>query len=228
VRTAVHALVLDWQRNWAVTPAAVSVDELARAQAQAAAWQLATADDGRALAGMDRAAMARLGGALAAVPTRVAADFNVALAVGAEALAALLSSLVGAASVLVEQDQAPAEVFTDRYGWICMEISVGDVRFHLLLDPVTCNRLDPQRRIAAPLESRTAALAGTAVALTATLELGSVDISLVSSLRPGDILGTGIPLSAPVALGAAGSPPLLTGRLTAIGQAKAITAEHIH
>jgi hypothetical protein len=229
VRTALEPLLQDWQRNWAVAPGAVVVNDLSHASLQAAAYQLATSAAGASVvAGLDRAAIARLGGALAGAPTRVAADFNAALGVGEDALAALLSALLGAAATPVEQAEAPVEVMSDRYGWVCTEVRVGEIGFCLLLDPRLCDRLAPMPSKGEPLHRRTSALAQSTVAITASLELGTVDVSLVSSLRPGDILRTGIALTAPVTLGVAEGPAVFTGRLTALDQHKAIKAEKIH
>jgi hypothetical protein len=229
VRAVIERLLQDWQRDWAIVPGPVVVNDRPRADLQAPAWQLAEgAGGGRAMAGLDRAAIARLGAALAGAPTRVAADFNAALAVGLDAVAALLSTLVGAAETLVERPEAPAEVMSDRYGWICMEVCVGDIGFCLIVDPVLCNRIAPVPFKSAPLQRRTVALEQTTFGLTATLELGDLDVTLVSSLRPGDILRTGIALTAPVTLSVAGGPAVFTGRLAALDQHKAVTAEKIH
>lgn len=229
VRTAIEPLLQNWQRDWAVAPGPLAVSDRPRADLHAPAWQLAEgAGGGHVLAGLDRAGIARLGGALAGAPTRVAADFNAALAVGLDAVAALLSTLVGTPATLVEHAEPPAEVMSDRYGWICMEVRVGDIAFCLIVDPVLCDRIAPVPSRRATLQRRATALEATTVQLTATLELGALDVTMVSSLRPGDILRTGIALTAPVTLSVSDGPVVFTGRLAALDQHKAVTAEKIH
>lgn len=233
IRAVLQICVQAWLQEWAVDSARgaveAEVEELPRERIQATSWQLVNAPDGSCvLAGLDATAIARLGGVLAAAPVRLAADFRTALAVGRDAVEALLRAMVADSGEMSETEEIPAAVRSDRHGWTCFEVCLGDIAFMLLIDPILCDRLHPRPSRLATLERRTTALAQTDIGLCATLELGSVDISLVSSLRPGDILGTNVALSAPLTLGAIGGHAVLAGRLTALDRHKAILVDQLH
>lgn len=230
IGTVLQERVQAWLREWAVEPVPeADVQDLSREDIDAPCWQMGNAPDGACvLAGLDPASIARLGGVLAGAPTRLAGDSRTALAVGHDAVEALFRALVSDVGKLVETPELPIAVLSERHGWTCFQVCFGDIGFALLFDPTLCDHLDPRRSSAAMLEQRSAALSETSVMLNATLELGSVDISLVSSLRPGDILRTDVALSAPLKLGVAGGETVSAGRLMVLDQHKAISVDQLH
>lgn len=229
IGAVLQARLQSWLREWAVDPVAAEVQHLSRQDIQAPCWQVADAPDGACvLAGLDPASIARLGGVLAGAPARLAGDFRTALAVGRDAVEALIGALLTDAGEVTEASEMPTAALSERHGWGCFQVCFGETRFALLIDPTLCDRLDPRHSTAALLERRSAALSQTDITLSATLELGSVDISLVSSLRPGDILGTDVLLSAPLTLGVDGGQSVISGRLVALDQNKAISVDHLH
>jgi hypothetical protein len=226
LRLQVETRVQHWLDTWALVPGTAAVVQQAAELPAGAGWQCATgADGGQVLAALQRTSLAQLGGLLADAPIRAAADFEHALGVGTLAVQALLGSLLGDTPALQACDAAPSDALSDRHGWVGMDVRWAAQAFVLLLDPVLCDRLDPPARAPAALHRRTAALAPSAVTLDARLELGHVDVSLISALRPGDVLRTGTPLDTPVVLAAGNGPTVASGRLTIVDQRMAITVE---
>ncbi|PWB29833.1 hypothetical protein DCO49_00240 [Stenotrophomonas sp. SPM] len=226
LRLKVERLVQEWLEAWAISPGTVAVVPLVADAPRDAGWQCAMgAAGGQVLAGLQRASLAQLGGLLAGAPLQAAADFNHALAVGTAAGQALLGSLLGGAPAHHPCDEAPRGAWSERHGWVGVEVRWAGLTFEILLDPVLCDRLDPPDHAPVALQSRRAALAHSTVALDARLELGHVDVSLISALRPGDVLRTGIPLDSPVALAAGKGAAVASGRLTIVDQRMAITID---
>lgn len=232
-RRAISAVLQDrlqaWLRDWSVNPVAAQIEDLPREHIQATCWQTAIAPQGACvMAGLDAACIGRLGSMLAAAPARLAGDVKRAQAVGRDAVQALAGSIVTDVGAVTETRNMPAAALSERHGWCSFEVSLGDIRFALLVDPKACEQLDPIPSSVPVLEPRSKALKQTDITLNATLALGSVDISLVSALRPGDILGTDIALSTPLTLGVAGGGVVLAGRLVVLDQHKAISVDLIH
>ncbi len=225
LRAAVAARLQVWLQQWALAPEGLSV-QLSTDAGDSGAWQCCTGTDGaNAWAGLGHTDLAQLGSLLANAPLRHAADSEHARAVGSDALQALFAVLLDHASTQPQKAALPDGALVERHGWIALDVCWAAFSFVLLMDPALCDQLAPPQRKSAALTRRASALGPCRATLTARLDLGSVDVALVSSLRPGDVLRTSVPLDAPLSLAAAKGPTISTGRLALLDQHKAITVD---
>lgn len=225
LRAAVAARLQLWLQQWALTPEGLSV-QLSTGAIDSGAWQRCTGADGaNAWAGLGRTDLAQLGSLLANAPLRHATDYEHARAVGTDALQAMFASLLEHASTQRPEAALPDGALVERHGWVALDVCWAAFTFVLLMDPALCDQLAPPQRKSAGLTRRASALGPSRATLTARLDLGSVDVALVSSLRPGDVLRTSVPLDALLSLAAAEGRTVSTGRLALLDQHKAITVE---
>ena len=225
LRSAVAGRLQQWVQEWAISPDGLEV-QLCTDVTPAGAWQRGSATGGAsALAGLGNTDVAQLGSLLANAPLRHAADSGYARAVGTDALQALFACLMDDTQTLQPVTDLPEAALSERHGWVALDVRWATFAFVLLLDPALCDRLVPPQRAPAVLTGRPAALGPSRATLTARLDLGSVDVALVSSLRPGDVLRTSVPLDALLALTAGDGPTVSTGRLAMLDQHKAITVD---
>lgn len=226
LRSAVSLRVQHWLQQWAVAPDDLHVCLQEASVSDIAGWHSAHAVDGAcALVGLSRTELAQLGSLLAGAPLRIAADSELARAVGSGALKALFADLLDEPCEIQTVAEVPMSAASARHGWVALQVRSGAMDLVLLIDPVLCDRIDPPRRAATALQPRHTALAASQATLTARLDLGSVDVALVSSLRPGDVLRTSVPLDALLSLSAGHGPVVSRGRLALLDQHKAITVD---
>lgn len=149
---------------------------------------------------------------------------GLAEAIGRRAFAALAQTLLGVPGgtpVAIERP-APAEL-ASRHGVAALQVTVAGVRVCVYFDAGACDRLAPlPPPPAVALVPRSAAIGAGEVALVATLDLGHSPLEQALSLRPGEIIKTGLRLDAPVRLRTPSGEPLLDATLTQRDGARAL------
>ncbi len=234
LQALLHAEAQQWLRAWALrTAVEIEVREIADAdQAGSGRADVDQNDTGHAVAAsrtmmlwsdaggrlalvVDEALGKRLGCRLADVSE---GDGEPATALGREALRELATRLwrkADAPQPLAQEHEVENLPWAESRcgGWSAV-IAFGDLSWQISLDRRLADRLSPPAASRSPaLTSRQAALAGTRLRLSATLDFGSISLSGLSDLRVGEILLGDCSLDQPVSLGTAGHPDLALAQL---------------
>ncbi|MFC0677992.1 hypothetical protein ACFFGH_09075 [Lysobacter korlensis] len=177
-------------------------------------WLDAVTSGGTLLIGCTSNVESRLGARLVGL----AGEGGSALAprIGRRALEALAQCLTGAIGATLSTCDAPGpKLLAPRAGALLLQLTIGDVRLYLLVDTVLCETVAPVLRRASSLVPREDALGACTASLELRLELGHADLLDVSTLRPGEVLKTTIPVGSLLSLVNPDGSVVRTGHLVA-------------
>lgn len=223
----VEALTRQWLTEWSVHSAdAVFSPHLAVASP---VWFCAYENQHAMVAfGFSDGSAAHLGAWMAQVPSD--ADTLLARDLGSAALTDLAARLLGVpaqqSATLIQATAIDAANFEPRFKAFRQEMQFGQRSVVMALDHGANNALIPLKvKPSSGLVSRAAALACSQTALELRLPLGRFAIADFLTLRPGDVLRSDVPLSAPFSLGSGTCNLPFECRLVRSGQHKAVYLE---
>lgn len=178
-----------WRAQWAAEPGNCDVQTTAGTMpaVQGQWWHCAGADG---YAHVAHNGLEQLGAGLAAVPGGQSSA--IAAGIGRRAFVDLLQELVSSSDTPGMGPPPSALQCDPRHGALCFSVSLPGAQARLYLSLTACDALVPtQVAVNEPaLASRRSALLACSASLYATLELGSADLGVASSLRPGETIRT--------------------------------------
>lgn len=227
VRAEVEGRCESWLGEWSAgardrsVQVADAADEGACAPASEQ-WQELRAGDACLRLRLPANAFAEWGRRL--LDTREHEAAGLAEGIGRRAFAALAQGLLGVQGEMPVAIERPASAeLASRHGVAALQALVAGVRIGLYFDARACDRLAPLPAPAAvALIPRSAAIGAGEIALVATLDLGYSPLEQALSLRPGEIIKTGLRLDAPVRLRTPSGEPVLDATLIQRDGARAL------
>lgn len=218
------AWLLAWNANRELTASMEPVDAIGGAQATEAWHVFGTKAAGVVLrAGRDTDT--RLGCALMGL--RQSDSQGLATGIGRRAICDLVSTLlqIKADGIQMEALSRPDPIAIDpKHGVAAFDCLIGNTAFRFHFDVATCRSLLPHHapNEASNLVPRRQAVIPINVQLRAILDLGELTLQEGISLRPGEILKTGLRLDSSVRLETEQGQPVSTGVLKAIDGNRAV------
>lgn len=189
IEAALQQRLDHWRAQWAAEPGhcEVQVAEVALPPSPGQWWHCT---GNSAFAHLGNNGLERIAAALAAVPGRESSP--IAAGIGRRAFADLLRELVPSAAEVIAGPAPMAALCDARHGVLCFSVSLPGAEALLYLPLAACDALVPiPAGVSRPvLASRRSALLASTVSLYATLELGTADLDVASTLRPGETLRT--------------------------------------
>lgn len=221
LRTLVLKQSLAWLQNWAAAPGDVpcSMECLAADPSSVVApgcmWLSMSGRQGTLWWRTSPASIERIGCALARVEE--SDGKGLAAGIGRRALRDLSMQLAGGDKTtnLVDALLTDAGTLDPRHGVVGFCWVLDDVRMDLYLDPSLCSALAPPTMVPAQLTSRSDAIGPAQLTLRAVLDLGMASLDETLSLRPGEVIKTGVPLSQPVHVQTESGEIVFSGALVA-------------
>ena len=225
VRSRVESALEAWLKGWAIGCARRHV-ELADDGEPRYPSCLSTADR-NVMFTLPPHGLARLGAVLADAP--IAEESAFAEAIGRRALNELASAVASRPdAVLLTDVHVDPATLEPRYGVLGLRITLDSLALVLHLSAQACDALAaPAPPPPLALVQRRHALLGSAVHVTATLELGSAGIDAAMTLRPGEIIKATAIADAEVIVRASDGTPLFKGVLDSIDGRKALRCTHV-
>lgn len=163
-------------------------------------WWCSPLADGRLYLWLPHGAKARLGAWL--VGASASGDHGLAAGVGARALGEAVRVLRGGidGELTPADDVVTPSLLQPRNAGLLLRWSVADMTAWVYLDAAGCDLVAPPLRSRAALAPLKQAIGTGEVTFQAVLDLGAVALSEVSSLQPGDLLRTRIPVKSGIKL----------------------------
>lgn len=177
-------------------------------------WSSAASPTGTLVIGCAPNALPRLGARLVGL----GGDGGSALAprIAYRALEALAQCLTGHATTpLIACDSPGPSLLAPRTGSLRLWLSIEDLRVALIADCALCDSALPMARRDVALVRREDALGMSTASLELRLELGHADLIDISTLRPGEVLKTTIPVGSLLSLVNPDGSVVRTGHLAA-------------
>lgn len=171
--------------------------------------------------------LARLGCALAGAP--MGDGQALAEAIGRRALNELVATLLARPGIeLGATDAVDEAALLPRHGALPLRVALDALTIELHLSAQACDALAAPRHVpGVALCNRHEAVAGSALRLTATLELGSAGLDAAATLRPGEIIRATAIESAVVSVHADDGAELFRGVLDANDGRKALRCTRV-